>query len=78
MAKGSHRPRETKLKKVRESEGWTVSVVARAADVSPATLRKAEMGYAVRPYVWGKILKGLNSMPNKNLTYEMSNIRDHA
>lgn len=50
--------------------------LARAADITPATLSKAEAGKKVRRHVWGKILKGINSMSNKNHTYGMPDIRD--
>jgi len=56
-------------------EGWTATEVARIAEISLATYRKAESGVEVRPYIWGKVLKGINAMPHKNHTYEMSDIR---
>ena len=68
--------KDSKLKRVREDEGWTLAELARAAGISPATLNKAEDGEKVRPHLWGKILKGINSMANKNRTYEMRDIRN--
>jgi len=78
MAKKQQHPKDGKLKHVRESEGWTVNELAGQAGIAPATLRKAEEGEAVRPYVWGKILKGINTMPNKSRAYDIGEIRDHA
>ena len=76
--KKSKQCKVTKLKQARETEGWTLSELARAAQISTATLGKAESGDGVRPYVWGKILKGINSMPNKNRVYALSDINDGA
>ena len=67
--------KESKLKGVRELEGWSITEVARAADIAPATLTKAESGEAIQPRIWGKILKGINSLPNKGKVYAMSDIR---
>jgi DNA-binding XRE family transcriptional regulator len=67
--------KQSKLKSVRELEGWTITELAKEADISAATLKKAETGGAVRPHVWGKILKGINNLPNKNHVYAMSDIR---
>ena len=66
----------TKLKQVRENEGWPLNELARAAQISTATLGKAESGDRVRPYIWGKILKGVNSMLNKSRVYILSDIND--
>jgi transcriptional regulator with XRE-family HTH domain len=65
----------TKLYYLRVGEGWTMSQVARASGISPATLKRAESGESVREYVWGKILKGINSLDNKTRRYEMTDIR---
>jgi len=64
-----------KLAEIRVAEGWTLNQLAGAADISPATLKRAETGVLVREYIWGKILKGINKMDNKTRTYTMSDLR---
>lgn len=68
--------RESKLKRVRETEGWTMVQVAQAAGITSTTLSKAEAGKTIRRHIWGKILKGINAMPNKNRAYTLPDISD--
>lgn len=72
---GKRQSFESKLRRVRETEGWSVVELARSADITAATLSKAESGEQVRRYVWGKILKGINAKPDKTKSYSMSEIR---
>ena len=77
--KSVRNPRQSKLsklKKVRETEGWTMVELAQAAGITPATLRKAEARLPIRQHIWGKILKGINAMPNKNHSYVLADILD--
>ena len=76
MANRPRQSKESKLRKVRENEGWAAVELARAAGITPATLSKAETGEQVRRYLWGRILKAINGMPDKNRSYSMSDIRD--
>jgi transcriptional regulator with XRE-family HTH domain len=66
----------SKLHDVRVEEGWTVKEVAAACGISAATLRKAEEGkHPLREDIWGKILKGINSMPKKTRVYKMGDLK---
>jgi transcriptional regulator with XRE-family HTH domain len=69
-------PKKTdkRLVEIRVAEGWKLKDLASAAGICPATLRHAENGEPVREYIWGKILKGINSLDNKTRTYTMSDI----
>ena len=68
--------KKTKLQTIRENEGWALNELATASDLATPTYKKAEQGRMVRPFVWGKILKGINKMPNKTREYAMTDIRE--
>ena len=68
--------KQSKLKNVRETEGWPVSRLAAAAGIAPATVRKAESGGVIRDHMWGKILKAINGQEDKSKTYEMADVKD--
>jgi transcriptional regulator with XRE-family HTH domain len=76
MSASPRQKKESSLRRIRETEGWTIAEVARASDITPPTWSKAENGKGVRKNVWGKVLKGINSMSNKSRTYVMSDIRE--
>jgi predicted transcriptional regulator len=76
MSASPRQKKESGLRRIRETEGWTIAEVARASDITPSTWSKAENGKRVREHIWGKILKGINSMPNKSRTYGVSVIRE--
>ena len=67
--------KSSKLKLIRETEGWPVSQLAAAAGIAPATFRKAESGGAIRDHMWGKILKAINGQEDKSKPYEMADIK---
>jgi transcriptional regulator with XRE-family HTH domain len=77
MAKRLQDPK-SKLQRIREVEGWTRSELARQSGINAATLRKAELGEPVRTDIWGRILKGINSMANKSRIYELRDIQNGA
>ena len=68
--------KKTKLQTIREEEGWAINELATASGLAAATYKKAELGGDVRPFLWGKILKGINKMANKTREYAMSDIRE--
>lgn len=76
MGRNPRQTKDSKLKKVRETEGWTMVELAQAAGITSATLRKAEVGKPIRQHIWGKILKGINGMPDKNRSYVLADISD--
>jgi transcriptional regulator with XRE-family HTH domain len=75
MAATTRQKKESKLKRVRETEGWSLVELSRSSGVASATLSKAEDGEPVRAYVWGRILKGINKMADKSRAYAISDIR---
>lgn len=64
-----------KLREIRIAEGWTVKELAAASGICEITLRRAERGERVREHIWGKILKGINSMENRSRVYRLPDIR---
>jgi transcriptional regulator with XRE-family HTH domain len=65
---------KSRLAEIRITEGWSLNQLAGAAKVSVPTLKRAEAGKAVRDYIWGKILLGINSLKPKR-DYEISDLR---
>jgi len=65
---------KSKLAEIRITEGWSINELAGAAKISAVTLKRAEEGKAIREYIWGKIIQGINSLKPKKV-YKISDIR---
>lgn len=67
-------PDGTELRRIRQSAGLSRAQLARAADVSDRTVKRAEDGEKIRRETQFRIVHGLNDLSKHDPPYELEDV----
>jgi DNA-binding transcriptional regulator YiaG len=64
----------SRIREIREGEGWSRAAHARAAGVSERTIKRAEDGASVSSPIQHRLLNALNKKPDRLQDYSMADL----